>query len=131
MKKIPAPRADDVCDRIRGAWAHLKFVHDLQQIHVSHVGEAAIRETLENHARKTVAFQALEQEIVLVTPIEFEWIVTPRVPGSFEPDYAKSREFKPGDPIPAEWAETGSLHCRAYAFGLPAAALQGTGEKVR
>jgi hypothetical protein len=125
VNKIPAPRADDVCDRIRGAWSHLQIVHDAPQVHASHVTEPALRDVVEQNTRKAVAFMALERSLILVTPIEVEWVLTPRKTAGQKFDGAGSHPFDPGsDVLPNDWTETCDVHCRVYAFGLPQSALQ-------
>lgn len=126
MNKIHAPRADDVCDRIRGAWSHLQIVHNAPQVHASHVTDSALRDVVEQNTRKAVAFEALERSLMLVTPIEVEWVLTSRKTAGQKFDYAGSNPFTPGDDVlPSDWTETCDVHCRVYAFGLPTAALNG------
>lgn len=118
------PSVQDVCDRISSSWGMVRLVDEVQSIHVSHVIEPEIRESLAAHVRRDVALQAAAEALTLVTPIEIHWIVTPRVQAGLAPEYGAGLVFRPEDGIPADWRETGSFHCQAYAFGLPDAALR-------
>lgn len=128
------PAADDVCTRIRGAWDLLRLVDDLPQIHVSHLTEVALRETLETNARRAVVVKAADAQLVLVTPIEVQWIVTPRRGDGEDrlmPDYSRAIRFDPdNDTVQHDWPDATSAHCHAYAFGLPEDALKATGTTV-